>query len=118
MTSSSMSPAAGLPEFHEVVFEAIPSPIFVLDSNLRIIDFNSAAAGLAESAILEASRPAYGEVVHCIETEIAACGHAPGCHACVIRNSVREAFAGAQVCRKSACMHLRRQGEIVESDQL
>ena len=116
--SSSLPGSAGIPEFHEVVFEALPTPIFVMDSGLGIIDFNSAAAELAESAVLKAFRPSFGEAVHCVEAESASCGNAPGCHACVIRNSVREAVDGAQVCRKSARLRLRREGAIVETDHL
>ena len=47
-------------DLHETIFDAIPSPIFVVDSDLRVLDFNMAAATFLGAASAQLSRPHEG----------------------------------------------------------
>jgi PAS domain-containing protein len=101
-------------DFHLTVFEAIPSPIFVVDRDLCIIDFNAAAARLPDPIVFTALRPGAGEVLHCINAEGAGCGASPACRECGIRNSMREALQGGYVCRHAVRLHVRRGEQTIE----
>jgi PAS domain-containing protein len=101
-------------DFHVTVFEAIPSPVFVVDRDLCIIDFNAAAAKLPDPVVFTAFRPRAGDELRCINSEAGGCGSSPACRECGIRNSMREAISGGYVCRRAVRMHLRRDGANVE----
>jgi hypothetical protein len=105
-------------DFHETVFEAVPSPLLIVDSDLGIIDFNLAAARIAEPVVLEALRPRPGEALGCIHAQAAGCGNSPACSGCSIKSSVREALNDQLVTRRTACMHLMKDGVIVENEFL
>src|SRR3990170_1394665 len=79
------------------IFEAIPSPAFIVDKDVRIVDFNGAAA-----AVL----PAGG------------CGPAPACRDCAIRNAVTSAVSGGKSQRVKSAMSLRSNGSVKEIDLL
>lgn len=95
MDDSSERNAAAPPgeDFHKVVLDAIPDPIFVVDDDVRILDCNASAARMLGGALVFGSRG--GEVLHCLHAEPAGCGRAPACQQCVIRNAVARAYAGA-----------------------
>ncbi|MBI5632529.1 MAG: hypothetical protein HZA15_03515 [Nitrospirae bacterium] len=92
------------------LFNAIPSPVFVVDDDVRILHLNSAAAGLmpadrgGESIYLKRG----GDALHCMHAAETrkGCGHAPACADCVIRNSVKKAFCGDKVYREKTVMEL------------
>ncbi len=98
------------------VFDAIPSLIFVVDDDVRIQEYNAAAA-----EILSLKRPAIlkrrgGEVLNCLHaTDVPeGCGRAPLCKSCVIRNSVTEAFQGNRVVRRRKKLEILREGHKTE----
>ena len=88
------------------IFNAIPFPTFVVDDDVRILFWNSAALNLlGEEAVFQRRS---GEVLHCIhsrETE-EGCGHAPYCKTCIVRNSVNEAVHDGRVSRKKTVLDL------------
>ncbi len=84
-------------EFYRAVLDAIPDPVFVLDSDARIIDLNASATRMLGGEGVIGRRA--GEALHCLQTQSAACGQAPGCKDCVVRNSVAQALSGAPVHR-------------------
>ncbi|MBI5076426.1 MAG: hypothetical protein HZB62_14845 [Nitrospirae bacterium] len=92
------------------LFNAIPSPVLVVDNDVRILHLNSAAAGLmpagkgSESIYLKRG----GDALHCMHAGETpeGCGHASACADCVIRNSVNEAISGEKVYRKKTMMEL------------
>ena len=106
------------PEFHETVFEAVPSPILVVDSELSIIDFNVAAAKVAEPVVFEILRPRSGDVLGCVHAEPNGCGNSPACRRCVLAGSLREAIEGRSVRRRAAHLHVRKGDAIVEAELL
>ncbi len=98
------------------VFDAIPSLIFVVDDDVRIQDYNAAAAEL-----LLLQRPAVlkrrgGEILNCLHASDVpeGCGRAPLCKDCVIRNSVAEAFQGHRVVRRRKKLEIIRNGNKME----
>jgi PAS domain-containing protein len=94
--------------FSRTVYDAVPSPILVVDDDVRIIDHNRAAAGiLAPSSQSVLSRRA-GEVLHCLNSQISpeGCGRAEPCRQCVIRGSVNRCLASGAVTRQKARLEL------------
>lgn len=104
--------------FHRVLFDAMPLPVFVVDENVSIFDYNAAAAkwiGKNKRLIL---RHRGGEVLDCLHAAEApeGCGRAPACQDCVVRNSVRAAARGRRVTRQAAQMEFVRKGKTVALD--
>ena len=99
--------------FHRADFllellNAVPSMLFIVDSDVRIYHINAAAARdfqLDRDAIF--MMPG-GEVLHCIHaTEPpGGCGKSVVCKDCMLRNSVHEAMKGQQVVRACAKLDL------------
>ncbi len=99
-----------------VVFDAIPSPIFVVDGDVKIYAYNNAAAALLAPNRSTIIRRRGGEALHCLHSQSVpeGCGRAPLCTDCVIRNSVVEAIQGNKVVRKRHKMELVRHEHILE----
>jgi hypothetical protein len=95
-------------------FNAIPFPTMVVDDDVRMLFWNTAAISLLSNE--EVFQRRGGEVLHCIHsTETKeGCGHAPHCKNCVVRISVNEAIQGGKVYRKRTVMELSTDGHITE----
>jgi hypothetical protein len=101
-------------DFMKAVIDAFPSPLFVVDEDVRILEYNRAAEALIGEDQTVTLRRRAGEAMHCIhalETP-EGCGKAPYCADCVIRNSVNEAFAGQSVVRKKTQAELVVKGSV------
>ncbi len=97
---------------HRVLFDAMPMPVFLVDKDVNVLEYNKAAVRL-----LGAERPATkhrrgGDVLHCLHaTEtVHGCGHMPACVNCQLRESVRTAAGGETVTRQWAEMELLQEG--------
>lgn len=103
-------------DFLTAVFDAIQALIFVVDSDVRIIRYNAAAARLfaSESSTILGHRA--GDVLHCLHSREATkgCGQGHSCSKCVIRNSVNETFKGNSVVRKPHTLQRLRNGKLQE----
>ncbi len=102
-------------DFLKNLFEAIPSPIFIVDSDVQILYLNLAASktfGLIKEGVF---RKRGGDVMHCIHsTETPeGCGRAEACQKCVIRNSVNEAIHGGKVTRKKTKLEVLKEGKTI-----
>lgn len=104
------------PVFLQNVFDAIPTSIFVVDSDIKIFSVNKAAA-----LMFDASRDAFvskrgGDVLHCVNALNTAggCGRSTHCSSCIIRNSVLQAAQGRDVIRETTSMILQKNGELEE----
>jgi PAS domain-containing protein len=86
---------------YRTILNAIPSPVFIVDDDVRITDLNEVAATMSEQQKEAVFRRRGGEVLHCIHsTDVTeGCGRAPSCKHCVIRNSVKECLEGKAVSR-------------------
>jgi PAS domain-containing protein len=104
--------------FHRVLFDAMPMPVFVVDSDVSILEYNSAAAQLLgqEKRLLLKRRG--GEVLHCVHsTETPeGCGRAPACMDCVVRRCVEAASRGQTITRERAQMELAGKGKQTRVD--
>ena len=91
------------------VLDAIPSFVLVVDEDVRILDYNAAAAGLFGVGRGEVLSRRGGDVLHCLHALDVpeGCGQAEFCKTCVIRTSVQAAFQGCGVSRRRAAMTLR-----------
>jgi PAS domain-containing protein len=93
----------------KALFDAIPCPALVVDADVRVVDFNRAAAGMVGANKEFQYLRRGGEVLHCIHAEEApdGCGTAESCQDCVLRNAVTAAVAAGTICRRRARMEVR-----------
>ncbi len=99
-----------------VIFNTIPSPIFVVDGDVQIHHYNTAANPLLAADGSTLLRRRGGEALHCLHMRDVpeGCGRGPACKDCVLRNSVSEAFQGNKVVRRRHKLELIRNGSILE----
>lgn len=90
--------------FHRVLFNAMPMPVFVVDGDVSILDYNTAAAKFVGKDRRAVLKKRGGDALGCINAlqTPEGCGHSAACPDCVIRNAVRSASQGKGVTRKSA----------------
>jgi hypothetical protein len=86
---------------YQTILNAIPTPVFVVDDDVRITDLNQVAYSLSGQEKEAVLRRRGGEVLHCLHSSDVpeGCGRAPFCHQCVIRNSVKMCLHGQTVSR-------------------
>jgi len=89
-------------DFCRVILDAVPSPVFVVEEDVRIIDYNFAASKMLAKDRKSVVRKRAGELLHCIHsTEVKeGCGRSQHCTDCIIRDSVNQALAGNKLIRK------------------
>jgi PAS domain-containing protein len=97
---------------HRVLFDAMPLPVFVVDGNVNILEYNAAAARLLDQKMPPGSHRRGGDVLSCLHaTETAeGCGGTPACADCGLLAAVRSAFQGKAVKRQWTEMELLQQG--------
>ncbi len=103
-------------EFFRSVLDTMPSAVFVVDADVRILHLNATAAawlGKDKNAVFMLRG---GEVFHCIRsTETPeGCGHSESCRDCVIRGSVQAAMRGSKLFRAKARVQLRQHGRVTD----
>ena len=103
-------------DFLRAVLDANPSFMFVVDEDVRIVEFNQAAGRFLSAGRDQVLRQRGGDALQCLHsTETPeGCGHAPYCQTCVVRNSVKEAFRGEEVVRRKARLELIANEKIKE----
>jgi PAS domain-containing protein len=94
--------------FHRVLFDAMPMPVFVVDADVSILEYNAAAAQLLGAEKQTVIRRRGGEILRCLHAvEVPeGCGHSPACSDCVVRKSVQAASRGKRVTRQWTKMEL------------
>jgi len=100
----------------QATFNIIPSPILVVDGDVRIQTFNTAAACLLDASNESVLHQRGGEALHCLHAHEVpeGCGRAPFCKTCVIRNSVTEAINGARVVRRQHKLEVVSKAGVLE----
>jgi len=98
---------------HRVLFDAMPMPVFVVDKDVSVLEYNQAAARLIESEKAAILNRYGGDVWQCLHAaeKLEGCGQAAACKNCVVRESVRAAAAGRRVTRRWAEMDLMLKGK-------
>ena len=104
-------------DYHRVILNAMPCPVFIVESDVRIIDFNAAAGMLLDANREEVIHQRAGEILHCLHSTESpeGCGHAPACKDCPVRNLVNCALLGESPQRRTARLQLLPQGQLIES---
>ncbi len=90
--------------FHRVLFNAMPMPVFVVDKDVSILEYNTAAATLLGKKKKTVMLKRCGDVMQCLNSKETpeGCGHSSQCCQCVVRKAVGKAFEGQAVTRKPA----------------
>lgn len=99
-----------------VVFDALPSAVLVVDQDVNVQEYNSAAADLLLTGSESMLKQRAGELFHCVHASESpqGCGRALSCRHCVIRNAVTEAFRGERLVRLRTKIELvRDSGKVV-----
>jgi len=100
------------------IFEAVPTPTFLVDEGNRVRLCNRAARRLVgrDADGISALLKRQGAFMHCVHAaeHPDGCGHAEACSECVVRRSVEKAMASPGVARQTANVELHR-GSRVES---
>lgn len=95
-----MSQANPTHDYFQALFNAIPSPILIVDGDVQVQEANTAGFALLGSRNSIYRRKG-GDILHCIHASRSpeGCGHSVECPECIIRNSVGKAIAGEAVTR-------------------
>ena len=90
------------------VFDSLPTPLFIVDEDVRVHHFNPAAVSTFGPDFKDIYLQRGGEVLHCLHSteNPDGCGHSEFCKSCVIRNSVRSAFQLEKVYREKTRMDI------------
>lgn len=102
----------------QACFDAFPSPVFLVDENLWVLDFNVAAArrySLTKSSRLQCR---IGDVQHCarVGDSPLGCGQNASCQRCPTLDSVRMALRGKPVVRQFQSLEIAQWGRISKHD--
>ncbi|MFO1498324.1 MAG: PAS domain-containing protein [Verrucomicrobiota bacterium] len=81
-------------QYLRVIFDTIPMPALIVDADICIHDFNSAAEALLGDEPPTALRQRSGEAIHCVHAKRCGCGLSDACGHCGIRKSVSDALSG------------------------
>lgn len=99
-------------DFSRFILDAIPSLVFLLEEDLRIVDCNIAAEQLLgeNRKLIIQQRP--GEALNCIHAAATekGCGATAHCSDCVVRNSVNLALRGNSMTRRTSNMEVSFNG--------
>ena len=100
-------------EYHRVLLDAMPCPVLVVEEDVRIVDFNTAAAKILNEKRDLVLHQRAGDILHCLHsTETPdGCGHAPACPRCPIRNSVNSALDGETPQRQTVKLEMLTQDD-------
>jgi PAS domain-containing protein len=98
-------------DFLKNIFNAFPSPLFVVDSDVRIAYYNVAASKIMDASGSDVIMKRSGDIMGCVNSKLSpdGCGRSEACKDCVLRNSVYEAIGGNKVFRRKTRMRI--QGE-------
>lgn len=90
-------------DFLYTLFNAIPSAVFIVDSDARILHVNTAATEMF-SGNTSFHMKRGGDALNCLHSREVpeGCGKAEACEECTLRSSVIEAISGGKVYRKKA----------------
>ncbi len=95
--------------FHRVLFDAMPMPVFVVDDDVSILEYNAAAAQLLGGQKQYHLNRRGGDVLGCIHATDSpdGCGRGETCVDCIVRNAVKAASSGKRVTRQTTWMELK-----------
>ncbi len=94
-------------DFLTDTLNAIPFPLLVVDGDVQVFFWNSAALRLLKNEDIYKNKG--GDILHCIHSfeSNKGCGHSEYCKSCVVRNSVNESMQGDKIYRRKTVMELK-----------
>jgi hypothetical protein len=97
------------------LLEAIPSPAFIVDDDVRLLLWNASGAELAEAGTQLYKRRG-GEALNCINADnpFGGCGHSEACQECVVRGAVGDAFRRTLLGQRRTRVEVRRGEKVIE----
>lgn len=112
MRSKRIGSPLELGEIAAAAIDAFPSPVLLVDDDVRILAWNEAAAELLGEGSEAVLRRA-GDALHCISSleRPEGCGRGKACSDCVIRNAVQGSCAGRRTVRRKAYLELLVEGK-------
>ena len=107
-------------DFLKLVFDAFPAPVFLVDKELWILDYNAAATRRFSIASDAKLHWRLGDVQHCRHAQDVelGCGCSPSCRCCGLRNAILEAVVGKPVVRLHQRLELIHYGQVSELEAL
>ena len=98
--------------FWRVLFQITPLPMFIVDGDIRIEEFNAAAGDMLKKDKSKILRQRGGDALHCVHAMESpeGCGSGARCKDCMIRKSVVAAIRGRNTHRVRAKMELLQKG--------
>jgi len=87
-------------QYLRAIFDGIPLPSFIVDSDVRIQDLNTAAEEFLGGEPGAALHCRGGDAFRCLHAQPNGCGRSEACQECVIRNSVASALRGMNKVRE------------------
>jgi PAS domain-containing protein len=107
-----MAPPPSSDQQLKQVLDAIPSFVFIVDKDVRVLASNTAANTFFGAHPEAHLQPLCGDYLRCVNAPPANknCGHSQHCPECVVRNAVNAAVTGQPTVRKLHRMQLRLHG--------
>ena len=101
-------------DYMRMVFDILPSAVFVVDYDFCIYDMNPEAARLFDINSDVILRRLCGEIMHCLHARESdeGCGTSRFCPDCVIRNAVESAKQNKAVHKNQYKMKIQSNGEL------
>lgn len=111
---------ANLDDFYRVVLDGIQAPVFIVEQDVRIVDYNAAAGAILAAERKLVTNQRAGEALHCLHSTDAAegCGRGPSCSHCTIRNSVNQSLHSESASRHKVTFEMCSEGEKTKIDFL
>ena len=106
--------------FLQSILDALPMPLFVVDNEYRMVDWNPVAHEMLGAQAAPTQKLRSGDALGCLQALEAeqGCGTGGGCSDCVLRKSVAAALKKQRAIRQRT-MYLRRiDGQLVERSLL
>ena len=93
-------------EFLQTFIDAVPSLLFVVDSDVRVIHLNQTALEATGSQRGKVLMQRGGDILHCVHSleTVNGCGYGSQCPQCALRNAVGKASCGNEVHRMPVAM--------------
>ena len=101
-------------EYLRGLLNAFPSPVLIVDRDLRIHDANAAAQTLIEDGTDISLHRLCGDLMHCLyaRQSVNGCGKTEHCRDCVLRQTAETLKTGQTVSRRIAQMYLHKKDRI------
>ena len=102
-----------------MLFDAVPLPIFLVDGDIRILDFNPAAGRLLDQDREVVLKRRGGEAMHCLHSRDVpeGCGRGPYCVDCVLRNGVIRSLQTGEKARERTVLE-QHEGSVTRTVDL